>query len=138
APDTRLVAAIVVALLVAVVLILTVPSLRARFVPGLRNGLKSVAAVARIRSKRLELFGGQIAAQLLFALTLGAVCRAYGIELNLAGLLLVNPAASAFAGGIPPPGGVGAAEGGATGGGWGVGGGRGAAPRASVSAPPVS
>jgi uncharacterized membrane protein YbhN (UPF0104 family) len=114
APDTRLVAAIVVALVAVVVVVLSVPSVRAKVVPAIRNGLTSVAAVARTRRKRLELFGGQLAAELLFALTLGAVCRGYGVELNLAELLLVNAAASAFAGAVPVPGGVGAAEAGLT------------------------
>ena len=47
---------------------------------------------------------------MLFALTLGAVCHAYGVELGLAELVLVNTAASAFAGLMPVPGGIGAAE----------------------------
>jgi uncharacterized protein (TIRG00374 family) len=42
------------------------------------------------------------------------VCRGYGVHLSLAELLLVNAAASAFAGVIPVPGGVGAAEAGLT------------------------
>jgi uncharacterized membrane protein YbhN (UPF0104 family) len=114
APDTRLVAAIVVALVAVAVVALAVPSVRAKVVPMVRNGVSSVAAVARTRRKRLELFGGQLAAQVLFALTLGAVARAYGVHLTLADLLLVNAAASAFAGVVPVPGGVGAAEAGLT------------------------
>jgi uncharacterized membrane protein YbhN (UPF0104 family) len=42
--------------------------------------------------------------------SLGAACLAYGVDLSFAQLLLVNTAASAFAGLIPVPGGVGAAE----------------------------
>jgi glycosyltransferase 2 family protein len=114
APSDRLVGAIIGALVVVALLVLVVPSLRAKIVPTVRNAFSSVVAVARIRRKRLELFGGQLGAQLLFALTLGAVCRGYGIELSLAELLLVNAAASAFASVIPVPGGVGAAEAGLT------------------------
>jgi uncharacterized membrane protein YbhN (UPF0104 family) len=110
APDGRLVAAIVVALVVAVVIVLTVPRLRDRVVPTVRSALSSIWAVARTRRKRLELFGGNIATSLLFALALGAVCRAYGVDVSFAELLLINTAASAFAGLMPVPGGIGAAE----------------------------
>jgi uncharacterized membrane protein YbhN (UPF0104 family) len=114
AGDSRLAAAIVGALVVVAVVALAVPSVRAKVAPAFRSGLSTVAAVARTRRKRLELFGGQLGAQLLFALTLGAVCRGYGVHLTLADLLLINAAASAFAGAIPVPGGVGAAEAGLT------------------------
>ena len=66
--------------------------------------------MARDRRKRLELFGGQLGVEVLYALTLGAACLAYGIHLSLAELLLVNTAASAFSSLIPSPGGVGTAE----------------------------
>ena len=83
-------------------------------VPAVRSALSSLWAVARTRRKRLELFGGNLASEVLFALTLGAVCRAYGVDLTFAELLFVNAAASAFAGLMPVPGGVGAAEAGLT------------------------
>src|SRR5262249_8331907 len=80
APHSRLVLAIIAALVIGFAVIFAVPSMRARFLPGIRTGLSSVAGVARTPRKRRELFGGQLGAQLLFALTLGAVCRAYGIH----------------------------------------------------------
>jgi glycosyltransferase 2 family protein len=114
APDGRLIAAILVALVAVVAVVVAVPSVRAKVVPTLRSALSSLWAVARTRRKRLELFGGNIASELLFALTLGAVCRAYGVDVTLVELLFVNTAASAFAGLMPVPGGVGAAEAGLT------------------------
>jgi uncharacterized protein (TIRG00374 family) len=42
------------------------------------------------------------------------VCHAYGVDLTLVELLFVNTAASAFAGLMPVPGGIGAAEAGLT------------------------
>jgi uncharacterized membrane protein YbhN (UPF0104 family) len=114
APNGRLVGAIIGALVVVARVLVAVPSLRAKVMPTVRTTFSSLVAVARTRRKRLDLFGGQLAAQLLFALTLGAVCRGYGIELSVAELLLVNAAASAFASVIPVPGGVGAAEAGLT------------------------
>jgi hypothetical protein len=58
APDGRLVAAIVVALVAVVAVVLAVPSLRAKVMPAVRSALSSLWAVARTRRKRLELFGG--------------------------------------------------------------------------------
>lgn len=108
--DNRLAAALGVALVVTGVVILAVPKFRARIVPSVRSALSGVRAVARIREKRLQLFGGRLASELLYALSLGATCLAYGIDLNLAELVFVNTAAGLVAGLIPTPGGVGAAE----------------------------
>lgn len=109
-PDSRLVAAIGVALVVTGLVIVSVPKFRARIVPAVRSALAAVWEVARIRHKRLELFGGRLAAELLYALALGATCLAYGIHLNLAQLVFVNTAAGLVSGLIPTPGGIGAAE----------------------------
>ena len=109
-PDSRLVAAIGVAIVVTGVVILTVPKFRARIVPAVRNALSGIWEVARIRHKRLELLGGRLAAELLYALSLGATCLAYDIDLNLAQLVFVNMAAGRVSGLIPTPGGIGAAE----------------------------
>jgi uncharacterized membrane protein YbhN (UPF0104 family) len=110
APDSRLIAAVLVALVVVVIVVLAVPSLHAKVVPAVRNALRSLWTVARIRRKRLELFGGNIVSEVLYALALGAACRAYGIDLSFAELLFVNTAASVLSGLIPAPGGIGAAE----------------------------
>ena len=109
APDGRLVAAVVIALVISVVLIWRIPSVRTKVVPSLRQGVAALA-VLRSTSKRLQLFGGNLAGELTFALTLGATCQAFGVGLSLPELLLVNIGASVLAGLIPSPGGVGAAE----------------------------
>jgi uncharacterized membrane protein YbhN (UPF0104 family) len=109
-PNRRLVAAIAVAIAVSVVCMLAVPKLRARVVPPLREALAGLGRVARIRQKRLELFGGNLASELLYAIALGATCLAYGVHLNLAELIFVNTAASVLSSLIPVPGGIGAAE----------------------------
>jgi uncharacterized protein (TIRG00374 family) len=79
-------------------------------VPEVRAAIKSLIAVARDPRKLTELFGGALGAELLFALTLAAVCRGYGVHLGLAQLVLVNVIASSLAGLVPVPGGIGAAE----------------------------
>jgi uncharacterized membrane protein YbhN (UPF0104 family) len=104
----------VLVLIAAVVVVLAVPSLREKVVPSVRGGLSSLWAVAKNRGKRIELFGGNLGTEVLFALALGAVCHAYGVNLMLVQLLLINMSASALSSLIPVPGGVGAAEAGLT------------------------
>jgi uncharacterized protein (TIRG00374 family) len=86
------------------------PRVRARFVPELRAALSSLWRVASVRRRRVAVFGGTIASELLYALALGAVCLAYGVRLNLAQLLFVNTAGNLLSDLIPAPGGIGAAE----------------------------
>jgi glycosyltransferase 2 family protein len=113
-PSGRVVGVIVLALVAIVVLVLAVPSVREKVVPSVRDGLSSLWAVAKDRGKRIELFGGNLGTEVLFALALGAVCHAYGVNLLLIQLLVINMAASALSSLIPVPGGVGAAEAGLT------------------------
>jgi glycosyltransferase 2 family protein len=109
-PSSRLVIAIAVALAISVVVVLAVPKLHAKVVPPVRSALSGLWSVARNRQKRLELFGGNVASELLYALALGATCLAYGINLNLGQLVFINTAASVLSSLIPVPGGIGAAE----------------------------
>jgi glycosyltransferase 2 family protein len=109
-PDRRLLIGIAIALVVSGVIVLAVPKVRARVVPGVRSALSSLWGVARVRRKRLELFGGNVASELSYAVALGAACLAYGVHLNLAQLVFVNTSASVLSGLIPVPGGIGAAE----------------------------
>jgi glycosyltransferase 2 family protein len=110
APNQRLVEALAAALVLGVAAILVIPKLRAKVVPPVRQGLVGLWSVVRDRRKRLELFGGHLLAQLLYAVALGAICRAYGVDLNLAELVFVNSSAALVSSAIPVPGGIGAAE----------------------------
>jgi uncharacterized membrane protein YbhN (UPF0104 family) len=109
-PDARLLMVVGVVLLVSAILILTMPKLREKVLPPLRSAMTSLWNVIRDRRKRLELFGGSAAAELLYSLALGATCLAYGTNLNLAQLVFVNSAAAVLSGLVPVPGGIGAAE----------------------------
>jgi uncharacterized membrane protein YbhN (UPF0104 family)/tRNA A-37 threonylcarbamoyl transferase component Bud32 len=109
-PSRRLVAALAIALVVSIAVVLGVPKLRAKAVPPLREALHGLWGVARNREKRMELFGGNIGSELVYALSLGATCLAYGVHLNLGQLIFVNTAASVLSSLIPVPGGIGAAE----------------------------
>jgi uncharacterized membrane protein YbhN (UPF0104 family)/tRNA A-37 threonylcarbamoyl transferase component Bud32 len=110
APSGRLIVAVLIVLALIVVALLFVPPIRAKVLPPIRVAISSLGSVARDRQKRLELFGGQLGVEVLYALTLGAACLAYGVHLTFAELVLVNTAASAFSSLIPSPGGVGTAE----------------------------
>jgi uncharacterized membrane protein YbhN (UPF0104 family)/tRNA A-37 threonylcarbamoyl transferase component Bud32 len=109
-PDTRLVAVIALALVVSVLIVVFVPKVHDKVVPGIRSALSGLRAVATDRHKRMELFGGNVASELTYAISLGAVCLAYGVDLNLAQLVFVNTASSVLASLVPVPGGIGAAE----------------------------
>jgi hypothetical protein len=109
APDGRLVAAIGVAVVVSALLIWRLPSVRQKVLPAVREGIVALS-VLRSRQKRLQLFGGNLAGELTFALALGATCQALGVDLSLPELVLANVSASVLARLIPVPGGVGAAE----------------------------
>jgi glycosyltransferase 2 family protein len=110
APSGRLITTVVIVLSLIVVVVLSIPALRSKVLPSIHTAFTSLWAVARDRRKRLELFGGSIGSECLYALALGASSLAYGEHLTFAQLLLVNTGASAFAGLMPTPGGVGAAE----------------------------
>ncbi len=109
-PDRRLLTAIALVLVLSVVLILAAPRVRARVLPGVRDALGGLWRVARVRGKRLEVFGGGVASELLYALALGATCLAYGVDLNVAELIFINTSAAVLSGLVPVPGGIGAAE----------------------------
>jgi uncharacterized membrane protein YbhN (UPF0104 family)/tRNA A-37 threonylcarbamoyl transferase component Bud32 len=109
-PDRRLLVAIALVLVLSVVLILAAPRVRARVLPDVRDTLRGLWSVARVRGKRVEVFGGALATELLYALALGAACLAYGVDLNIAELVFINTSAAVLSGLVPVPGGIGAAE----------------------------
>ena len=62
-------------------------------------------------------FGGNLGSEILFAITLAIVTRAYGYELPLSTFILINTIVSLFSSVIPVPGGIGVTEAGLT---WGL------------------
>jgi uncharacterized protein (TIRG00374 family) len=109
-PSRRLAAALAIAVVVSGAVAAAVPRVRARVLPPLRQALSGLRGVARNRHKRLELFGGNLASELIYALALGATCLAYGVHLGLGELIFVNITASILSSLVPVPGGIGAAE----------------------------
>ena len=108
-----LIIGIVVAIIVVV--ILAVARLRRIVLGWVRSTAQEAFGVLRgLRSLRrvVMLFGGNLAAELLFAASLGIFVQAFGYSLPLHELLFINMAVSLLAGLLPIPGGIGVAEGG--------------------------
>jgi uncharacterized membrane protein YbhN (UPF0104 family) len=103
----------VAVLVVLVVVVALVPSLRRRVLDMLRRA-RTAAAVLRNPTKVLQLFGGNLLSQVLFAVALGVCVRAFGEELPLSSLVLINTVVTLFAGLLPIPGGMGVSEAGLT------------------------
>jgi uncharacterized membrane protein YbhN (UPF0104 family) len=86
------------------------PQSRRFVIERVRPALADVHTVVRSPAKVTLVLGGNLATQLLAALSLGAVCRAYGATIPLSTLLLVTIGSSALSGLVPAPGGLGVAE----------------------------
>jgi uncharacterized membrane protein YbhN (UPF0104 family) len=100
---------VIAVLVIAVVVAIAVPSLRQRLVTALHEA-RDALQVLRTPRRLLALYGGNLLSQVLFAVTLGACVRAFGYDLPLSTLILINTVVSLFAGLLPVPGGVGVSE----------------------------
>ena len=94
--------------------VLAVPRWRQHLTGKLRPKLAVVhdnfAQLAAQPSNIVQLFGGQLAAQLAVALALGAALHAFGAHLSLAALLIAVTVAGVLASASPAGGGMGVAE----------------------------
>lgn len=118
-PDgVQQVAVIVVGVaLVAIATVVGVPRLRRPLVHRVRTTWRDASsALAGLASPRRLglLLGGNIASEVLFALTLGALTIALGYPIALSQLMLIHVGVSLLAGVMPIPGGIGVVEGGIT------------------------
>jgi uncharacterized protein (TIRG00374 family) len=95
---------------VALVAVVAVSSLRRR-VATIVGQLKDALAVLHSPRAVVRLLAYNLAAELLFSLTIWTVLRAFGQEVDLVDAININEAVALFAGLIPVPGGVGVTEG---------------------------
>jgi uncharacterized membrane protein YbhN (UPF0104 family) len=100
---------VIVVVIVAGAVTFAVPSLRQRLLTSLRQA-RDALQVLRSPRKLVQLYGGNLVSQVLFAVTLGACVRAFGYQVPLSSLILINTAVTLFAGLLPVPGGVGVSE----------------------------
>jgi uncharacterized protein (TIRG00374 family) len=77
-----------------------------RWWPEAKEAIRSLGASNRLAM----LIGGSLATEVLFATTLGVVAAAFGYEVGLLNLLLINISVSLLASFIPVPGGIGVTE----------------------------
>ena len=113
----RLVVVVVGVGLVALGVLLVVPSWRRRLLGWARRlAAEALVAARGLRSPRRVgmLFGGNLASEVLFAAALGAFAAALGYPVSLTELILINVSVSLLAGVLPIPGGIGVVEGGLT------------------------
>ncbi|HSL72852.1 MAG TPA: lysylphosphatidylglycerol synthase transmembrane domain-containing protein [Ilumatobacteraceae bacterium] len=111
----RIVAILGAILAVVLVVIALVPKLRRWIVGAATRIVTEAFGVLRgLRSPRrlAMLFGGNLAAELLFALALGVIVQAFGYSVEFHELLFINMAVSLLSGLLPIPGGIGVTEGG--------------------------
>jgi undecaprenyl-diphosphatase len=106
--------AVVVVLGVILAAIFAIPRLRRLAEDRLRPKLSSVVAnfktLATTPIKLFELFGGQVVAQLMIIIALGAALHAFGAHLSLAELVIASTVAGTLASASPAGGGMGVAE----------------------------
>jgi uncharacterized protein (TIRG00374 family) len=100
---------VIAALIVAGAVAFAVPSVRRRVIDWIHQA-RDALQVLRSPRKVVQLYGGNLLAQVLFAVTLGACARAFGYDVPLTTLILINTVVSLFAGLLPVPGGVGVSE----------------------------
>jgi uncharacterized membrane protein YbhN (UPF0104 family)/tRNA A-37 threonylcarbamoyl transferase component Bud32 len=99
----------VVVVVILVVAAMFVPRIRRLIAPHLAEA-RTAARVLREPLKLLQLFGGNMAAQLVLAGILGICLRAFGQQATLAELLVANTLTSLLSGIVPVPGGIGVTE----------------------------
>jgi uncharacterized membrane protein YbhN (UPF0104 family) len=104
---------VIVVVVICAVLVLVIPALRRRVLDAVREA-RDAMRVLRSPTKLLQLFGGNLLTQILFAIALSACVYAFNEEVPLGTLLLINTVVSLFAGLLPVPGGMGVTEAGLT------------------------
>jgi uncharacterized membrane protein YbhN (UPF0104 family) len=106
--------ALIVVGLVCVALAVFAPRLWHKVTGWLHNqvheGWANLSGVLSNPRKAVQLFGGSLVSQLLYAMVLGAALHAYGESLPLMQLVLINCVASFIGGMAPVPGGMGVIE----------------------------
>ena len=109
-----LVLAVVCVIGAVIAVVLAVPRWHRRVSQKLRPRFAAVwddfKQLASQPSKIVQLFGGQVAAQIVVALALGAALHSFGAHLSLAALLIAITTAGVLASASPAGGGMGVAE----------------------------
>jgi uncharacterized membrane protein YbhN (UPF0104 family) len=107
--NSDLVIGLVILVVILIAIAALVPRVRRVIAPHLAEAGEALRVV-RSPTKVAELLGGNLLAQVILAMVLGACLRAFGQPLPLADLILINTLASLLSGVLPIPGGIGVME----------------------------
>lgn len=105
----RIVLLLVGAVAVVAAIVLAVPALRER-ARGVVVQLKEALAVLRSPAAVVRLLVFNVLAEVLFASTIWVVLQAFGQDVSIIDVIIINEAVALFAGLMPVPGGVGVTE----------------------------
>ena len=108
--SARVIVLAIIVVGVALGLIWRLPKLRHLVLPPLKRIYETFRQVFAHPRRAAVLLGSAAASSIGFALTLGACVHAYGGNLSLASLIVVNIGASTLSSVVPTPGGMGVAE----------------------------
>jgi uncharacterized membrane protein YbhN (UPF0104 family) len=109
-PIFRLLVWVVVAVVIGAIVMFTVPKLRNRVVPPVKEGLSAIKESVTDPRRLVRIIGGTLMQKILFAAALSASVTAYGGTLSFGQAVSVNVTVSLLVGLIPVPGGVGVGE----------------------------
>ena len=112
-PPTRALLAVVAIGVGLVAVVVLVRRLRRAISERVRRwwpDVRETLAALRAGNKLGLLLGGSLATELLFAVSLGIFANAFGYDISLADLLLINISVSLLATFVPVPGGIGVTE----------------------------
>jgi uncharacterized membrane protein YbhN (UPF0104 family)/membrane-associated phospholipid phosphatase len=98
----------IVAALIGIVL--AIPKIRGKVVPAVKRAASDIWAVLRNPRKAMQLFGGDIAGNLVYPFLLGLCLMAFGAHLSFAQLVVVQIGAGMLGSVAPVPGGIGVQE----------------------------
>jgi uncharacterized membrane protein YbhN (UPF0104 family) len=107
--NSQLVVGIVILCVIGIAALVLIPRVRRAITPRIAEAGEAIR-VLRSPTKVVELFAGNLVAQVILAMVLGACVRAFGYQVPLAELILINTLASLLAGVLPIPGGIGVME----------------------------
>ncbi|MGZ4755920.1 MAG: lysylphosphatidylglycerol synthase domain-containing protein [Acidimicrobiia bacterium] len=90
--------------------VLAIPKVRGKVVPAVKRAASDIWAVLRNPKKAMQLFGGDLAGNLVYPFLLGLCLLAFGAHLSFAQLVVVQVGAGMLGNVAPVPGGIGVQE----------------------------
>ncbi len=101
---------VIVIVAVVVGIVLAVPKIRGKVVPAVKRAASDIWAVLRNPRKAMQLFGGDLAGNLIYPALLGLCLLAFHQHLDFAQLVVVQVGAGMVGNVAPVPGGIGVQE----------------------------